>query len=115
MLPFGVAFGLPLKPLVAGDFLPICCGIRVVWVCDLRDGAEAVLDVGVVVFDADLAAIAILFVGFDFERGGEGGRPSEGANCEDTGSLRFSRGFRNMRGQLHGRGQRRPRVVVVLP
>jgi hypothetical protein len=46
------------------------------------------------------------------ERGGEGGRPVEGARCDDSGSVRFSRGFLNIgkgalqhcTGCAHGRG-----------
>lgn len=35
------------------------------------------------------------------ERGGEGGRPIDGVNWEEEGSLRFSRGFLNIRATNH--------------
>jgi len=43
-----------------------------------------------------VAVFAVMFATLDDERGGEGGRPVEGAMCEDSGSERFSRGFLNI-------------------
>jgi hypothetical protein len=42
------------------------------------------------------AVFAAMFAMRDDERGGEGGRPVEGATCDVSGSARFSRGFLNI-------------------
>jgi hypothetical protein len=55
---------------------------------------------GVEALGADLAAIAVETVGFESAWGGEGGRPTDGADFKSKGSFWFSRGFRNM-SRLH--------------
>jgi hypothetical protein len=57
-----------------------------------------VLAFGVTFFGAVFAAMAASL--FE-ERGGEGGRPVEGARCDDSGKARFSRGFLNITKSFH--------------
>jgi hypothetical protein len=42
------------------------------------------------------AVLAAMTASLDEERGGEGGRPVDGVNRDDSGSVRFSRGFLNI-------------------
>jgi hypothetical protein len=53
---------------------------------------------GVAFLGAVFAAMAASLLG---ERGGEGGRPVEGARWDDSGSARFSRGFLNIAEVFH--------------
>ena len=60
-----------------------------------------VLDFDAGFFVATLVAMVALL---DEERGGEGGRPVDGASLDVSGNVRFSRGFLNMRlAPQHGR------------
>jgi hypothetical protein len=93
MLPFGVPAGFCFLPLFAGDFLTPPDGVRVVWVMAFFGGGAFVLGLGAAFFVAVLAA---MFASLDDERGGDGGRPVEGVNRDDSGSVRFSRGFLNI-------------------
>jgi hypothetical protein len=45
-----------------------------------------------------MAVLAAISASLDDERGGEGGRPVEGVSRDDSGSVRFSRGFLNIGG-----------------
>lgn len=73
MLPFGVAFGF-FEALLAAAFLAHSDGTRVV--CVLVECFEVVFVLDVVFFGAAFAAIFAVVE----ERGGEGGRPVDGAN-----------------------------------
>jgi hypothetical protein len=80
-------------PLFAGDFLTQSDPTNVVWLpCPLGSGA-VVLALGVAFFAAVFAAMSATLCE---ERGGEGGRPIDGARCDVSGSVRFSRGFLNI-------------------
>jgi hypothetical protein len=99
MLPFGVAFGFDFAPLFVDAFFPCSLGIRVVCVFWGSEGNDFTRVEGVL--EAALVAISAGIVEFESERGGEGGRPTEGVNGELEGSLRFSRGFLNMEETSH--------------
>ena len=58
-----------------------------------QSGTAFVLAFGVACFGAVFAAMG---AGLFEEWGGEGGRPVEGAKCDDSGNARFSRGFLNI-------------------
>lgn len=91
-MPFGFGLGLPLKlPFVAGDFLPQFCGTSVVCTAGLEPEAGLV-DLG----GGLLGMMDVKEVEEERERGGDGGRPTEGFSFSVESRFAFSRGFRNM-------------------
>lgn len=97
MLPFGVVFGLFLALLLAA-FFAHSAGTSVVCVCFCPFFDEPGLDR---VFDPLVADLAAMRGESVEERGGEGMRPTDGESLDEDGSLRFSRGFRNMGSLSH--------------
>jgi hypothetical protein len=81
--------------LLAGDLFPQSDPTRVVWPAGFFRDVPIAFALGVA-FGVP-CAVAAMFIMPVEERGGEGGRPMDGATCDDLGRELFSLGFLNIR------------------